>query len=57
MPSRKTWPSLLGAMVQGDKAQFEASPLLFKSGSDVILMDTGSGGNFAAHLPAKLPKA
>ncbi len=37
---------LLGAMVQGDKAQFEASPLLFKSGSDVILMDTGSGAGF-----------
>lgn len=39
--------ALLGAMMQGDQAQFEASPLLFKSGSDVILMDTGSGGNFA----------
>ena len=37
---------LLGAMMQGDKAQFEASPLLFKSGSDVILMDTGSGAGF-----------
>ena len=38
---------LLGAMAQGDQAQFEASPLLLKSGNDVILMDTGSGGNFA----------
>jgi glyoxylase-like metal-dependent hydrolase (beta-lactamase superfamily II) len=37
---------LLGAMMQGDKAQFEASPLLLKSGSDVVLMDTGSGGGF-----------
>jgi glyoxylase-like metal-dependent hydrolase (beta-lactamase superfamily II) len=35
--------TLLGAMVQGDKAQFEASPLLLKSGSEVILIDTGSG--------------
>jgi glyoxylase-like metal-dependent hydrolase (beta-lactamase superfamily II) len=35
--------ALLGAMVQGDKAQFEASPLLLKSGTDIILMDTGSG--------------
>jgi len=38
--------ALLGAMAQGDNAQFEASPLLLKSGSDVVLMDTGSGGNF-----------
>jgi glyoxylase-like metal-dependent hydrolase (beta-lactamase superfamily II) len=38
--------ALLGAMVQGDKVQFEASPLLLRSGSDVVLMDTGSGGNF-----------
>jgi glyoxylase-like metal-dependent hydrolase (beta-lactamase superfamily II) len=30
-------------MAHGDKVQFEASPLLLKSGSDVILMDTGSG--------------
>ena len=37
---------LLGAMMQGDKAQFEASPLLLKSGSEMILMDTGSGGGF-----------
>lgn len=37
---------LLGAMAQGDKAQFEASPLLLKSGSDVVLLDTGAGGNF-----------
>ncbi len=40
--------ALLGAMMQGEQAQFEASPLLLKSGSDVILMDTGAGGNFAA---------
>ena len=33
-------------MMQGEQAQFEASPLLFKSGSDVILMDTGSGAGF-----------
>jgi len=38
--------ALLGAMVQGEQAQFEASPLLLKSGSDVILMDTGSGAGF-----------
>ena len=37
---------LLGAMLQGDKAQFEASPLLLRTGSDVVLMDTGSGSNF-----------
>ena len=37
---------LLGAMLQGDKAQFEASPLLLKSGNDVVLLDTGSGSNF-----------
>lgn len=37
---------LLGAMAQGDKAQFEASPLLLKSGSDVVLLDTGAGGNY-----------
>jgi glyoxylase-like metal-dependent hydrolase (beta-lactamase superfamily II) len=37
---------LLGPMVQGDKATFEASPLLLKSGSDIILMDTGSGTGF-----------
>lgn len=36
--------ALLGAQVQGDKAQFEVSPLLLKSGSDVILLDTGAGG-------------
>jgi glyoxylase-like metal-dependent hydrolase (beta-lactamase superfamily II) len=39
--------TLLGAMVQGEQAQFEASPLLLKSGSDLVLLDTGSGGNFA----------
>ena len=38
---------LLGAQVQGDKAQFEVSPLLLKSGSDVILLDTGAGGNMS----------
>lgn len=38
--------ALLGAMVEGDKVHFEASPLLFRSGSDVILMDTGSGNGF-----------
>jgi glyoxylase-like metal-dependent hydrolase (beta-lactamase superfamily II) len=37
---------LLGAMVQGDKAQFETSPLLLKSDKDVILIDTGSGQGF-----------
>jgi glyoxylase-like metal-dependent hydrolase (beta-lactamase superfamily II) len=37
---------LLGAMVNGDNIQFEASPLLLKSGSDVILIDTGSGQGF-----------
>ena len=39
--------ALLGAQVQGDKAQFEVSPLLLKSGSDVILLDTGAGGNMS----------
>ena len=38
--------ALLGAIVQGDNAHFEASPLLLRSGSDVILMDTGSGSGF-----------
>lgn len=38
--------TLLGSMAQGEKARFEASPLLLKSGSDVILMDTGSGSGF-----------
>ena len=38
--------TLLAPMIQGEKAQFEASPLLLKSGSDVILMDTGSGAGF-----------
>ena len=38
--------ALLGSIVQGEKAQFEASPLLLKSGSEVILMDTGSGAGF-----------
>jgi glyoxylase-like metal-dependent hydrolase (beta-lactamase superfamily II) len=37
---------LLGAMMQGEQAQFEASPLLLRSGSDMILMDTGSGAGF-----------
>jgi glyoxylase-like metal-dependent hydrolase (beta-lactamase superfamily II) len=37
---------LLGPMVQGDKAEFQANPLLLKSASDVILMDTGSGAGF-----------
>jgi glyoxylase-like metal-dependent hydrolase (beta-lactamase superfamily II) len=37
---------LLGTMVQGDNIQFEASPLLLKSGSEMILLDTGSGGGF-----------
>jgi glyoxylase-like metal-dependent hydrolase (beta-lactamase superfamily II) len=38
--------ALLGAMVQGDRVQLEASPLLFRSGSDVVLMDAGSGVGF-----------
>ena len=38
--------TLLAPMIQGEKAQFEVSPLLLKSGSDVILMDTGSGAGF-----------
>jgi glyoxylase-like metal-dependent hydrolase (beta-lactamase superfamily II) len=37
---------LLGAMVNGDNIQFEASPILLKSGSEIILMDTGSGQGF-----------
>jgi glyoxylase-like metal-dependent hydrolase (beta-lactamase superfamily II) len=39
--------TLLGTQVQGDKAQFEVSPLLLKSGGDVILIDTGGGGAMA----------
>jgi glyoxylase-like metal-dependent hydrolase (beta-lactamase superfamily II) len=38
--------TLLGAMVQGDKIQFEASPLLLKADKEVILIDTGSGTGF-----------
>jgi glyoxylase-like metal-dependent hydrolase (beta-lactamase superfamily II) len=38
--------ALLGAMVEGDSAKFEASPLLLKAGNEVILMDTGSGNGF-----------
>ena len=38
--------TLLGPMMKGDKAQFEASPLLLKSGNEVVLLDTGSGANF-----------
>ena len=38
--------ALMGAMVQGDNAQFEASPLLLKSGTDVILIDTGTGQGY-----------
>lgn len=38
--------TLLGAMVQGDNVQFEASPLLLKSATDLILVDTGSGTGF-----------
>jgi glyoxylase-like metal-dependent hydrolase (beta-lactamase superfamily II) len=37
---------LLGAMVQGENVQFEASPLLLKSATDTILIDTGSGQGF-----------
>jgi glyoxylase-like metal-dependent hydrolase (beta-lactamase superfamily II) len=35
--------ALMGAMIHGDKFEIEASPVLLKSGSDVILLDTGSG--------------
>jgi glyoxylase-like metal-dependent hydrolase (beta-lactamase superfamily II) len=39
--------ALLGALVgEGDTASFEASPLLLKSASDLILIDTGSGNGF-----------
>ena len=34
---------LLGAMLQGDNVQLEASPLLLKSATDTILVDTGYG--------------
>jgi glyoxylase-like metal-dependent hydrolase (beta-lactamase superfamily II) len=37
---------LLGAMLNGDNIQFEASPVLLKSGKEVILLDTGSGQGF-----------
>ena len=38
--------ALMGAMVQGDNVQFEASPLLLKSATDVILIDTGAGQGY-----------
>ena len=38
--------TLMGAMVQGDNVQFEASPLLLKSATDVILIDTGAGQGY-----------
>ncbi len=38
--------TLLGAMATGDNAQFEASPLLLKSATDVILIDTGTGQGY-----------
>ncbi len=38
--------ALLGTMIQGDNIQFEASPVLLKSASDTILIDTGSGTGF-----------
>jgi glyoxylase-like metal-dependent hydrolase (beta-lactamase superfamily II) len=40
--------ALLGAMAQGENAIFEASPVLLKSASDTILIDTGSGTGFQA---------
>jgi glyoxylase-like metal-dependent hydrolase (beta-lactamase superfamily II) len=38
--------ALMGAMVMGDNVQFQASPLLLKSASDVILIDTGAGQGY-----------
>jgi glyoxylase-like metal-dependent hydrolase (beta-lactamase superfamily II) len=38
--------TLLGAVVDGDKAQFQVNVLLLKSGTDTILIDTGTGGGF-----------
>ena len=38
--------TLLGAMFQGDHLQFEASPILLKSASDLVLIDTGSGQGY-----------
>jgi glyoxylase-like metal-dependent hydrolase (beta-lactamase superfamily II) len=35
--------SLLGAQVQGDKAEFQINVVLLRSGSEVILIDTGAG--------------
>ena len=35
---------LLGSVVQGENYQLQANPLLLKSGSDVILLDTGGAG-------------
>jgi glyoxylase-like metal-dependent hydrolase (beta-lactamase superfamily II) len=37
---------LLGTVVDGDKAQFQVNVLLLKSGSETILIDTGTGGGF-----------
>lgn len=37
---------LLGAAIDADKARFEVNVLLLKSGTDTILIDTGTGGGF-----------
>ena len=37
---------LLGAVVDGETAQFQVNVLLLKSGSETILIDTGTGGSF-----------
>ena len=37
---------LLGTVVQGENYQLQTNPVLLKSGSEVILLDTGSGHSF-----------
>jgi glyoxylase-like metal-dependent hydrolase (beta-lactamase superfamily II) len=37
---------LLGAVVDGETAQFQVNVLLLKSGNETILIDTGTGGGF-----------
>lgn len=38
--------ALLGPMVSGDKATFQINPVVLRSGSDLILFDTGPGPGF-----------
>jgi glyoxylase-like metal-dependent hydrolase (beta-lactamase superfamily II) len=44
--------TLLGAQVQGDKAEFQVNVVLLRSGSEVILIDTGAGAGPGAQPTA-----